>query len=255
MNRNELKDFLDLKYEQYNRTEFISSDPVSIPHLFSKKEDIEISAFLASTIAWGQRTTIINNALHLMNLMDNSPHDFILHFNKYDLKNFTKFVHRTFNGDDCKYFIKTLRRIYKTYGSMENVFMTGYEKDKTIRSAIIGFREVFFMNTHESRTEKHVSGPVKNSSCKRLNLFLRWMIRNDNRGVDFGIWKNFSPSSLMCPLDVHSGNVSRKLGLLGREQSDWKAVEELTANLRILDPADPVKYDFALFGLGVFEKF
>ena len=152
-----------------------------------------------------------------MNLMDNSPHDFILHYNKYDLSIFRKFVHRTFNGIDCLYFINTLKRIYKNYGSMENVFQAGYEKDKTIRSAIIEFREVFFMTTHESRTGKHVSSPEKNSSCKRINMFLRWMIRNDNRGVDFGIWKNFSPSSLMCPLDVHSGNVSRKLGFTLKE--------------------------------------
>jgi uncharacterized protein (TIGR02757 family) len=255
MDFKELKEFLDFKFEQYNKPVFITTDPLSIPHIFSKKEDIEISAFLTSTIAWGQRPTIIKNALSLLTLMDMSPYDFILNSNKYDYRIFNKFVHRTFNGNDCIYFIKSLKNIYKTYGSLENVFQSGFEKDKTIRSAIIEFRKIFFKNVHESRIEKHISDPGKNSACKRLNLFLRWMVRNNKSGVDFGIWENIPASALLCPLDVHSGNVSRKLGLITRKQNDWYAAQELTDNLKKFDASDPAKYDLALFGLGIFEKF
>ena len=255
MDFNELKEFIDIKYEKYNKPVFITTDQLSIPHLFTKKEDIEISAFLASTIAWGQRPTIIKNALLLMTLMDMSPHDFILNSNKYDLRIFNKFVHRTFNGYDCIYTIKALKNIYKKHSSLENIFQSGFDKDKTIRSSIIEFRKVFFTNIHEQRVERHISNPEKNSACKRLNLFLRWMVRNNNAGVDLGLWKKIPSSALLCPLDVHSGNVSRKLGLLTRQQSDWKAVMELTDNLKKLDADDPVKYDLALFGLGIFEKF
>ncbi|NTW32570.1 MAG: TIGR02757 family protein, partial [Bacteroidetes bacterium] len=238
-----------------NKAEFIISDPISIPHLFSKKEDIEISAFLAATIAWGQRVSIVKNAKKLMDLMDMSPYDFIINANDTDFNHFRKFVHRTFNGDDCIFFLKSLRTIYKKFHSLEKLFDSGYSSDKTIKSAIIECRKTFFSLSHQTRVEKHFSDPEKNSACKRINMFLRWMIRNDKHGVDFGIWKNIPPSALFCPLDVHSANVSRKLGLLTRKQNDWKAAEELTSNLRKFDPNDPAKYDFALFGLGIFDKF
>src|ERR1051326_4114900 len=246
MTSEQLKEFLGEKCELYNRPAFIESDPVSIPHLFTKKEDIEISGFLAATIAWGQRPTIIKNATRLVQWMDMSPHDFILNATEKDLAPFKKFVHRTFNGSDCIFFMRALKNIYTKRGGMENAF-----RGRDAKEAIAGFRKIFFSIKHPSRTLKHVSDPAAGSSAKRLNMFLRWMVRNDKRGVDFGTWNNLSPAQLMCPLDVHSGNVARKLGLLTRKQNDWKAVEELTANLRELDPSDPVKYDIALFGLGV----
>ena len=255
MDFKELKELLDIKYEQYNKPVFITTDPLSIPHMFTKKEDIEIAAFFASTIAWGQRTTIIKNALTLMTLMDMSPHDFILNSNKYDFRNFKKFAHRTFNSNDCIYFIRALKYIYNKYDSLENAFLIGYSKDNTIRSSIIEFRKDFFKNMHETRVEKHVSNPEKNSACKRLNLFLRWMVRDNNTGVDLGIWKSIPSSALLCPLDVHSARVSRKLGLLTSEKNNWDAVQELTDNLKKFDADDPAKYDFALFGLGIFENF
>ena len=255
MNIHEIKEFLDEKYEKYNTVNFISSDPVAIPHLFTKKEDIEIAAFLSATIAWGQRTSIVKNAHKLMEWMDMSPHDFIVNAGNTDFRHFKKFVHRTFNGDDCIFFLKALRRIYEVNKSMEEVFAKGYNQDNNVKSGIIHLRNSFFSMKHDSRVERHFSNPEKNSACKRINLFLRWMVRNDDRGVDFGIWKSVPSYALLCPLDIHSGNVARKLGLLKRTANDWKAVEELTANLRRFDPGDPVKYDFALFGLGIFEKF
>ncbi len=251
----ELKEFLDEKYEQYNRLDFIESDPISIPHRFSKKEDIEIAGFLAATIAWGQRVTIINSANKLMKLMDDAPHDFILNAKAKDLKRFQNFVHRTFNGTDAMFFMSSLQNIYKKHGGLENVFVSK-SKDEACKEAIMNFRKVFFSIPHPERTGKHVSNPAENSSAKRVCMFLRWMVRDDKRGVDFGIWKNsVQPKDLMCPLDVHTGNVGRKLGLLKRTQNDWKAVTELSDNLRKLDKNDPIKYDFALFGLGVFEGF
>lgn len=251
----ELKEFLDEKYEQYNRLDFIESDPISIPHRFSKKEDIEIAGFLAATIAWGQRVTIINNANKLMKLMDDAPHDFILNAKAKDLKRFNNFVHRTFNGTDAMFFMSSLQNIYKKHGGLENVFVSK-SKDEACKEAIMNFRKVFFSIPHPERTGKHVSNPAENSSAKRLCMYLRWMVRDDKRGVDFGIWKNsVQAKDLMCPLDVHTGNVGRKLGLLKRTQNDWKAVTELSDNLRKLDKKDPIKYDFALFGLGVFEGF
>lgn len=255
MDFKELKEFLDIKFDRYNTVSFISSDPVSIPHLFTKKEDIEIAAFLSASIAWGQRTSIINNSNKLMEWMDMSPFEFLLNASNNDFRYFKKFTHRTFNGDDCIFFLRALRRIYRQNGSIENVFSNGFTVDNTIRSGIIHLRNTFFTLAHEVRVEKHFSDPNKNSSCKRINLFLRWMVRNDDRGVDFGIWKHIPSSALLCPLDLHSGYVARKLGLLTRTANDWKAVEELTANLRKFDPDDPVKYDFALFGLGIFENF
>ncbi|MGQ0829629.1 MAG: TIGR02757 family protein [Bacteroidota bacterium] len=248
----ELKEFLEEKYDKYNCIDFIESDPISIPHQFTKKEDIEISGFLAATIAWGQRVTIINNANKLMKLMDEDPYNFILNAKEKDLKRFSDFKHRTFNGIDILFFIKSLQNIYKNHGGLQKMF----NYSEAIKS-ITCFRDIFFSIGHPSRTCKHVSDPSKNSSAKRLCMYLRWMVRNDKRGVDFGIWKDSQllPSQLMCPLDIHSGRVARKLGLLHRKQNDWKAVEELTTSLRQLDASDPIKYDFALFGLGVFEKF
>ncbi len=258
LTRLELKEFLDEKYDRYNRLDFIESDPISIPHQFTKKEDIEIAGFLAATIAWGQRVTIINNANKFMKLMDNSPHEFIMHAKEKDLKRFADFKHRTFNGIDAEFFIRSLQHIYKKQGGLQHAFglspSSSGKKEVDTLTAISNFRKLFFSIPHPERTGKHVSNPSENSSSKRLCMYLRWMVRNDKRNVDFGLWK-VSPSILMCPLDVHSGNVARKLGLLKRTQNDWKAVEELTNNLKKLDAVDPVKYDFALFGLGVFEKF
>lgn len=256
MRGEELKDFLDEKYDQYNRLTFIESDPISIPHQFTKKEDIEIAGFLAATIAWGQRPTIIRNAQQLMQWMDMSPHDFIMNARERDLAPFSGFVHRTFNGVDCVYFIRALAHIYKRHDGLENVFSRTVEPgEENLKGAIIHFRETFFGLPHPSRTMKHVSNPGDNSAAKRINMFLRWMVRKDKRNVDFGLWERITPAQLSCPLDVHSGNVARKLKLLKRKQNDWTAVEELTRKLKRFDPEDPVKYDFALFGLGAFEGF
>lgn len=254
MKKKDLKDFLDEKAEFYENPKFIGSDPIQIPHRFSKKEDIEISAFLTATISWGNRKSIINNANRMMVLLDDSPHDFVMNHDTKDLEPLLSFVHRTFNGDDFIQFIKSLQHIYKNYNGLEAVFAS-HAARHNVQSAIHHFKSVFFENAHLPRTKKHVSDPLKNSAAKRINMFLRWMVRNNNRGVDFGIWESISPSQLSCPLDVHSGNVARKLGLLKRKQNDSKALVELDKTLRNFDPRDPVKYDFALFGLGVFEKF
>lgn len=254
MNTKELKEFLDEKVELYNHPNFIDSDPIQIPHLYTLKEDIEIAGFLAATIAWGNRKMIINNAKRMMDLMGNSPYDFVMSHTGNDLQRLETFVHRTFNGQDFIGFIKSLQNIYLNHGGLESIFTLHQEKD-SMQNAISKFKTIFFEIVHLNRTEKHISDPNKNSSSKRLNMWLRWNCRQDNKGVDLGIWKNISPSQLSCPLDVHSGNVARKLGLLTRKQNDAKALAELDQNLRALDPNDPVKYDFALFGLGVFEGF
>ena len=254
MKKKELKEFLDEKVIQYNNPKFIESDPIQIPHLFSKKEDIEIAAFLTATISWGNRTMIIKNSYKMMELLNNSPYDFILNHDEKDLKSFDSFVHRTFNSIDFRQFIKSLQHIYKNHGGLENV-LTIKDNSKTYQTAINQFKKVFFEIEHQQRTQKHVSDPLRNSAAKRINMFLRWMVRNDKAGVDFGIWDTHNASNLSCPLDIHSGNVARKLNLLLRKQNDWKALSELDTNLRKLDKNDPVKYDFALFGLGVFEKF
>lgn len=254
LNKNELKDFLDIKVTQYNTTSFIESDPIQIPHSFSLKADIEISGFLTATIAWGNRTSINTNAKRLMHLLDNAPYDFVLNHSKADLQTLLPFVHRTFNGNDCVQFISSLQHIYKNHNGLEALFTKHVEK-KSMQPAISKFKSTFFEIEHLQRTQKHISDPLKNSAAKRINMFLRWMVRRDNAGVDFGIWSKVSPSVLSCPLDVHSGNVARKLGLLSRKQNDGKALLELDTALRKLDPKDPVKYDFALFGLGVFEGF
>ncbi|QYA27241.1 TIGR02757 family protein [Gramella sp. MT6] len=253
MSRSEIKEFLDEKVIRYNTPKFIESDPIQIPHLFSKKEDIEIAGFLTATIAWGNRKSILNNSEKLMKLMDMSPYDFVVNHQESDLDNLDGFVHRTFNSTDLKYFIKALNNIYQNHTGLERIFTEGSEIN-SLQPAIHNFKSVFFEIPHEKRTEKHVSDPLKNSAAKRINMFLRWMVRDDRTGVDFGLWKNLSPSQLSCPLDVHSGNVARKLGLLKRKMNDAKALAELDQNLRKMDPQDPVKYDFALFGLGVFEK-
>ena len=266
MTKSELKSFLDEKVIQYNTLDFINSDPVQIPHLFSQKEDIEIAGFLSATIAWGNRKMIIKNAHKMMDLMGNSPYDFVMSHSEDDLERMESFVHRTFNGQDFASFIKGLQHIYKNHNGLEAVFSKNFNgnfnyngngKGKTInlQNNIHEFKKLFFEIPHQNRTQKHISDPMNGSAAKRINMYLRWMCRQDNKGVDLGIWKSISPSLLSCPLDVHSGNVARKLGLLTRKQNDGKALAELDLKLRELDPNDPVKYDFALFGLGVFEGF
>jgi len=250
----EIVDFLNEKVDKYNNPTFIESDPIQIPHRYSLKEDIEIAGFLTSTIAWGNRKMIIQNASKMMNLMGESPYEFVMEHSEDDLDRFENFVHRTFNSEDLHYFIRSLKNIYSNPGGMENIFKNHVTVD-SIQPAISEFKKVFFSINHPVRTTKHVSDPLNNSSAKRINMYLRWLIRNDKKGVDFGIWNSISPSILSCPLDVHSGNVARKLGLLARKQNDAKALMELDNVLRQMDPKDPVKYDFALFGLGVFEGF
>lgn len=254
LNKKDLKNFLDTKSAQYDHPSFIESDPIQVPHRFGKKEDIEIAGFLTATIAWGNRKSIINNAKRMMGLLDNSPYDFVVSHKETDLDKLGPFVHRTFNGTDLEHFIRSLQNIYKNHNGLEAVF-SKYGESASLQKAIHEFKKVFFEIPHLPRSSKHVSDPLRGSAAKRINMYLRWMIRHDNTGVDFGIWKSLSPSQLSCPLDVHSGNVARKLGLLKRKQNDAKALAELDTGLRELDPTDPVKYDFALFGLGVFEKF
>ena len=254
MNNKDLKEFLDAKVEQYNNTKFIESDPIQIPHNFSKKEDIEIAGFLTATIAWGNRKSIINNAHKMMEMLDQAPLDFVINHNENDLERLGPFKHRTFNGSDFIQFITSLKHIYTNHSGLESVFHENSESD-SLQTAISKMKTLFFEKPHLERTRKHVSDPLNNSAAKRINMFLRWMVRRDDAGVDFGIWKSLTPSQLSCPLDVHSGNVARKLGLLSRKQNDAKALLELDTSLRELDISDPVKYDFALFGLGVFEGF
>ena len=250
----DLKEFLDEKVTQYDTISFIDTDPISIPHRFTKKEDIEISGFLAATIAWGKRNMILRNALRMMDILDDAPYDFVMSHTESDLERIKGVIHRTFNDTDLLYFIKALKHIYSEEGGLEGIF-TRYQTTDSMQPAIHEFNKIFFCLPHEKRTERHVSDPFKGSAAKRINMFLRWMVRSDGKGVDFGIWKNIPMSILSIPLDVHSGNVSRKLGLLTRKQSDAKAVEDLDSKLRLFDKDDPVKYDYALFGLGVFEKF
>lgn len=254
LRRKELREFLDQRVELYNNPSFIGSDPVSIPHRFTQREDIEISGFLAATIAWGNRVAILRSADRMMSVMGHTPYDFIINHSESDLKGIDGCIHRTYFAEDLIYFIEALKYIYLEKGGMEQIFAR-HQTDDSLQPAIHEFRRVFFELPHNSRTERHLSDPNKGSAAKRINMFLRWMVRKDDRGVDFGLWRSISPSVLSCPLDVHSGNVARKLGLLKRKQNDSKAVAELDARLREMDPADPVKYDFALFGLGVFEHF
>lgn len=247
---------LNQKFEEYNQSNFIPLDPICIPHRFSKKQDIEISGLFAAVLAWGLRKTIINKCTLLMEMMDNSPHDFILNHKETDLKPFVNFKHRTFNGTDTLYFIDFLKRHYTKNESLESAFTDWMSPDdKTVENGLIGFHNYFFDDEYApSRTRKHIATPSRKSACKRLNMMLRWFVRKDNTGVDFGIWETIKPSQLICPLDVHVDRQARLLSLIKRKQTDWKTAIELTQNLRKLDSKDPVKYDFALFGIGVMEK-
>lgn len=283
----DLQTFLDRKVKQFNTTDFIESDPISIPHRFSKKQDIEIIGFFAAMLAWGQRKTILNKCTELIDRMDGSPYDFIVNHQDDDLKALLGFKHRTFNDTDLLYFVSFFRHHYKHFGSLEEAFIpksglaefreeymeytanaiaVDIEESSSpvclqhnlqkapvrIEDSLNHFRKYFFsLEDYPTRTKKHVSSPSQKSTCKRLNMFLRWMVRKDNQGVDFGIWSKIKPSALICPCDVHVDRVARKLGLITRKQTDWLTAVELTGNLRLLDPDDPVKYDFALFGLGV----
>ena len=252
MKQKELKQFLNRKVDLYNQPSFIKDDPISIPHLFTKKQDIEIAGFFAAIFSWGNRTTIINKSTELMQLMDMQPHAFCLHHDSGGLKRLNGFKHRTFNADDLYYFIEFFQQHYSKHETLETAFFP--RKGMTVEEGLNHFSNYCFSFEHLKRTEKHISSPVKKSTCKRLNMYLRWMVRTDHKGVDFGIWKNIQPSQLICPLDVHVSRVARQYGLLQRKQNDWEAATELTANLRNLDQQDPVKYDFALFGTGVMEN-
>ncbi len=251
----DLKDFLDEKVQKYNRPGFIVNDPVSIPHLFSKKQDIEIAGLFAATLAWGQRATIIKNCLDLMEKMGHAPYDFILNHKPSDLKLLLGFKHRTFNDTDLLYFIRFLRHHYKKFDSLEDLFNRDGNQ-ATVESGLIDFHNAFFdLPDSPPRTRKHIATPARKSACKRMNMYLRWMVRADKHGVDFGIWNRISPAILVCPVDLHVERVARKLKLIKRKNADWEMALELTNNLKRFDPLDPVKYDFALFGLGIEEKF
>ena len=254
---NQLKDFLDEKVNQYNQPGFIPNDPISIPHRYSKKEDIEITGFFASILAWGQRKTIINKCLELFQIMDNAPYDFLINHQEADLKPFLDFKHRTFNDIDTLYFIHFLGWFYKNHSSLEEAFLLGWNpNENAMESMLKSFHDFFFhLPDAPSRTRKHIATPARKAACKRINMYLRWMVRKDDKGVDFGIWKKIKPSQLICPCDLHVDRVGRKLGLITRKQTDWLTAIELTDRLREFDPIDPVKYDFALFGLGIEEKF
>jgi uncharacterized protein (TIGR02757 family) len=246
-----LKDFLDRKVDEYNQPSFVPNDPVSIPHLFTKKQDIEIAGFFAAIFAWGNRTTIIQKSKQLMQLMDMAPHQFVQQHKEKDLKKLLSFKHRTFNTTDLLYFLQFLQYHYKKHDSLEAAF-----RGKQVEPALDYFYNYFFsLEDAPLRTHKHIASPAKHSTCKRLNMFLRWMVRKDDRGVDFGIWKNISPAQLICPIDVHVARVGKRFGLIERNQVDWLTALELTNFLRSMDANDPARYDFALFGLGVMEKF
>lgn len=255
----ELKDFLDIKVAQYNRPDFITNDPICIPHRFNLKQDIEIAAFFAAILAWGQRKTIINKCTELFNRMDNAPYQFMLYHGDEDLKKMLGFKHRTFNDTDLLYFVSFFKYHYGLSDSLETAFLPydfSTEKSFTAEHALNHFRAYFFsLPDAPRRTVKHISSPQQKSTCKRLNMFLRWMVRKDDLGVDFGVWNSIKPADLICPCDVHVDRVARRLGMISRKQTDWTTAVELTEELRKFDPMDPVKYDFALFGLGVEEKF
>jgi uncharacterized protein (TIGR02757 family) len=255
----DLKEFLDLKAAEYNQLRFITNDPICIPHQYSSKQDIEIAAFFAAILAWGQRKTIINKCNELFERMDNAPYDFVRNHEDNDLKRLLGFKHRTFNDTDLLYFVAFFNWHYSTSESLETAFIPADLSAETPFStelALNHFRSYFFsLPDFPHRTKKHISSPLQKSTCKRLNMFLRWMVRKDNCGVDFGVWNIIKPADLICPCDVHVDRVSRKLGLITRKQTDWLTAIELTEKLKELDPIDPVRYDFALFGLGVEEKF
>jgi uncharacterized protein (TIGR02757 family) len=250
-----LKAFLDAKVKMYNQPAFIEKDPVCIPHAFSKKQDIEISGLFAAVLAWGNRTTIINNCKKLMMWMDNQPHDFIKNHKDTDLKGFVHFAHRTFNATDLLYFIELLQYHYLRHESLEDAFVPGKTySDHNVEKALIHFHNYFFSIEHPERTKKHIATPERNSACKRINMYLRWMVRKDNKGVDFGLWKKIKPRQLICPLDVHVASVAGRLGLLENNKSNWNNAVQLTAHLKSLNPDDPAVYDYALFGLGMAER-
>jgi len=251
-----IKKFLDKKVKEYNQPNFIPNDPICIPHLFTQKQDIEIMGFIASILAWGQRKTIINKCKELIERMDGRPYDFIMNHKEEDLKSLLGFKHRTFNDTDLLYFVSFFRFHYQRFPSLEDAFLLGQEHVKasevSIEKSLDAFKNYFFsLPDYPLRTRKHISSPIQKSTCKRLNMFLRWMVRTDNKGVDFGLWQRIAPSQLICPCDVHVERVARKFQLITLEKVNWKTAKELTENLLILDPKDPVKYDFALFGLGV----
>jgi uncharacterized protein (TIGR02757 family) len=251
----ELRDLLEEKYFQYNHTGFIEYDPVCVPHHFKKKQDIEIAGLFAAILAWGQRKTIIRKSMELMRLMDFSPHDFILHHRETDLKRMVGFRHRTFNATDTLYFIYFLNWYYRKNQSLEDLFLPG-NKGLSVEKGLVHFHHCFFsLDIAPQRTRKHIPTPERKSTCKRLNMYLRWMVRKDDSGVDFGLWHRIKPSQLICPIDLHVDRVARHLKLISRRQTDWFTAIQLTEKLKMLDPADPVKYDFALFGLGVVEKY
>ena len=255
-----LKAFFDEKVDRYNRPEFIYTDPICVPHLFTKKQDIEIAGFFAAIFAWGNRTTIIQKSKELMHLMGMTPYDFCLKHSEIDLKSLLQFKHRTFNATDLLYCIEFLKHHYSKHESLESAFFTDkilkLPQQLVVEMGLTHFHEYFFsLEDAPNRTRKHIATPYKNSGCKRLNMYLRWMVRNDQQGVDFGIWKKIKPSMLICPIDVHVARVAKRFQLLDRKQADWQAAVELTEYLRNLDSKDPVKYDFALFGLGVMEKY
>lgn len=251
-----LKQLLDAKVRLYDQPAFIENDPICIPHSFSKKQDIEISGLFAAVLAWGNRTTIINNCRKLMGWMDNKPYDFIMNHRDSDLKPFVHFAHRTFNATDLLYFISFLQYHYRKYDSLEDAFVPGKRyNEATVEQALIHFHQYFFSIEHPERTRKHIATPERNSACKRLNMYLRWMVRKDKNGVDLGIWKKIKPNQLICPLDVHVARVAERLGLLENIKSNWGNAVHLTEQLRILNPDDPAVYDYALFGLGMAERF
>ena len=254
--KRQIKEILERYWQKYDNIDFIKDDPISIPHGYSKKQDIEITAFWTSVIAWGRRNMIIKNAKKLFALMDNAPYDFIINHEEQDRVRFLNFKHRTFQPDDTLYFLEFLQWYYRNNDSLEDAFTRYMSKDdKNIKQGLTGFHNLFFsLENAPQRTKKHIATPERKSTCKRLNMFLRWMVREDKNGVDFGIWNNIKPSQLMIPIDVHVERVARQLGLLTRKQRDWKAVEELTNNLKEYDSHDPVKYDFALFGIGIMEN-
>jgi len=253
MNKTSLKDFLDKKVDEYNQPFFIQDDPISIPHLFTKKQDIEIAGFFAAIFSWGNRTTIIQKSKELMQRMEMRPHEFCLHHDLNDIKKLIGFKHRTFTDTDLLYFVDFFKQHYSQHTSLEYAFTMHGE---TIEKMLVGFHHYFFSLDHvPHRTKKHIANPERGSTCKRLNMFLRWMVRNDKKGVDFGIWKKIHPSQLVCPIDLHVARVAKRFNLLHRKQTDWRAAVELTNYLRTLDEKDPVKYDFALFGMGVIDKF
>ena len=250
-----LKQFLDEKVKTYNRPSFIERDPISIPHAFTKKQDIEIAGLFAAVLAWGNRTTIINNCRKLMGWMDNQPHDFIVNHKDTDLKGFVHFAHRTFNATDLLYFIELLQYHYTRHDTLEDAVVPGKTyKEENVEQALVHFHNYFFSIEHPDRTKKHIATPQRNSACKRINMYLRWMVRKDNKGVDFGIWKKIKPAQLICPLDVHVANVAKRLGLIDNIKSNWNNALELTRHLKTFNPGDPAVYDYALFSLGAEER-